>query len=146
MSAVLLGMGNPLLDISAKVDKDVLEKYGVRIFQRSTVAAIIWATASSRPRMAYSSRTATKFWQKRSTCRCTRCAHADPEVRGLRAALVNARMLCQALQHGSSAPSIAAETYAWQCCEQFRREYFLTHLAKAGLACHCFQGSATSAT
>lgn len=29
MSAVLLGMGNPLLDISSKVDKDMLDKYGL---------------------------------------------------------------------------------------------------------------------
>lgn len=31
MSAVLLGMGNPLLDISAKVDQEMLDKYGVRL-------------------------------------------------------------------------------------------------------------------
>ena len=30
MAPVLLGMGNPLLDISAKVDQELLSKYGVR--------------------------------------------------------------------------------------------------------------------
>ena len=30
MAGVLLGMGNPLLDISAKVDQALMEKYGVR--------------------------------------------------------------------------------------------------------------------
>jgi hypothetical protein len=30
MSGVLLGMGNPLLDISSKVDKALLDKYEVR--------------------------------------------------------------------------------------------------------------------
>lgn len=30
MAGVLLGMGNPLLDISANVDQALLEKYGVR--------------------------------------------------------------------------------------------------------------------
>lgn len=38
MSAVLLGMGNPLLDISSKVDKEMLDKYGVRLLPRSTAA------------------------------------------------------------------------------------------------------------
>jgi len=31
MAGVLLGMGNPLLDISAKVEKDTFEKYGIKV-------------------------------------------------------------------------------------------------------------------
>ena len=31
MAGALLGMGNPLLDISANVDQKLMDKYGVRV-------------------------------------------------------------------------------------------------------------------
>lgn len=86
MSGVLLGMGNPLLDISAKVDQALMEKYGVRparafgAQQCRAVPQRLHAQGQQPPPHSRpicepcSSRTRTRSWQRTSTCRFTRCA------------------------------------------------------------------------
>lgn len=73
-SNLLLGIGNPLLDISSKVDQAVLDKYGVCTAPLGFLHFAQLAPFCSNNANACSLRTGTRFWRRRSTCLCMRCA------------------------------------------------------------------------
>lgn len=72
----ILGMGNPLLDVSAVIDPSFLSKYGVSLLGYTSLcgnkpSAIVYEPSLSL--RACSSKLMPRYWQRTNTSQCIRC-------------------------------------------------------------------------
>ena len=72
----ILGMGNPLLDVSAVIDPSFLSKYGVSLLGYTSLCGNEPCASVYEPSLslrACSSKLMPRYWQRTNISPCTRC-------------------------------------------------------------------------